>query len=227
MSTTFSKKESTLFENSAICFGVNSLRNAIAEAIRRRMEVLGDLNPSQVAKRSRDKITPAGVRNILKAESGVMVETLVIVAEALGTTAPELLLEALSSKPSPTEDQYRRLLTFYFDHVPPECQLDMLASAQGIYQRRNRDGKIYERAAARTAARTSLATEADQLDSSAQGAETAPNLDPHPLLPGEIVMETPESIVERTNDPNFSLSDAQGTSQQQTDSHDERKRRAS
>lgn len=138
-------------------FGVNSLRRYIAEAISRRMRELGDLNPSQVAKRSHDQITPAGVRNILKAESGVMVETLVIVAEALDTTAPLLLIEALSRNPdSVAAAEQRRLLEFYFDHVPPECQLDMLASAQGIYQRRNRDVPIYQRSAARATARATL-----------------------------------------------------------------------
>jgi hypothetical protein len=95
MSTIFSKKESTLSENSGIYFGVNSLRQAIADVIRRRMRELGDLNPNQVAKRVSGRITPAGVRNILKAESGVMVESLVVVADALETTAPELLIEAM------------------------------------------------------------------------------------------------------------------------------------
>lgn len=127
-----------------------------------------------------------------------MVETLIILAEALDTTAPQLLIEALSPKPeSVAEAENLRLLTFYFRHVPEICQLYIVASARGVYQCQNTDAKIFERAAARSATRATLKTDINELTAADAGRE-AVVLSPHPpdevIVSGRIVMQDADSL---------------------------------
>ena len=95
MSTTICKKETLVSENSGIYFGVNSLQRNLAETIVRRMKALDDINPYEVARRAHEQITAAGIRKIMKGETNITLDSLVIIAEALDTSAVELLAEAL------------------------------------------------------------------------------------------------------------------------------------
>jgi transcriptional regulator with XRE-family HTH domain len=129
MSTKFFKKETPFSKNSGIYFGVNSLRRALAEVIKARMARAGELNPNQLAIRT-DVSAPA-IRKVLSGEHGMMVETLVTIAGALDTTAPELLLEALypgSLAPVRTKIEHHQIIE-NFDSLPRAYQqvvLDLL-----------------------------------------------------------------------------------------------------
>jgi hypothetical protein len=114
MSTTFSKKETSVTKNCGMYFGVNSLQKDIAEVISRRMKALGNLNPNQVEKRSKGEISSAGIRKILKGETGIMVDSLLIIAKALDTSPIELLAEALklseNNQPAVVDAKLSRVL---------------------------------------------------------------------------------------------------------------------
>src|SRR5688572_21734367 len=117
MSTTFFIKETTVAGNSGMYSVVNSLRERLAGALSRRM---GDLNPNDVARKSQPGITSAGIRKILKGESDLKVETLVILAKAVGTTAPEILVEALTEERDDMAEarsavEHSRLIEMYSD----------------------------------------------------------------------------------------------------------------
>lgn len=106
---------------------MNSLRQKLAGVISRRM---GDLNPNDVARKSHAGITAPGLRKILKGESDLKVETLVVIAKALGATAPELLVEALKENPADVGDakstvEHARLIEMYSD-IPRQCQKDVM-----------------------------------------------------------------------------------------------------
>lgn len=129
--------------------GVNSLRTKLASAITRRM---GESNPNDVARRTHPTITSAGIRKILKGESDLKVETLVILAKAVGTTAPELLVEALEENPADLGDakstvEHARLIEMYSD-IPRQCQkdvMDLLAVLQRNHSISARRGRHDER----------------------------------------------------------------------------------
>src|SRR5688500_924693 len=102
MSTRISLKETRVSGNCCIWFGVNSLQQRLAQAINRHM---GDRNPNDLARKVKDEITSAGIRKVLKGESDVRLETLVVLAKALDTTAPLLLLEAMRGEEDEQADE--------------------------------------------------------------------------------------------------------------------------
>lgn len=155
---------------------------------------MGDLNPYDVARRSNNRITPQGVSKIVKGESDLKVETLVILAEALGTTAPELLIKALSpASENATAEENKRLLNYYYDHIPEICQLYMVASARGVYQCQNTDARIFERAAARAATRETLKADYELRAAAATGRPLAPET-VESAVPGRNPDLSPEAL---------------------------------
>jgi hypothetical protein len=186
MSTTISKKETLVSGNCCIWFGVNSLQQRLAQVISRRM---GDQNPNDLARKVRDEITSAGIRKVLKGESDVRLETLVVLAKALDTTAPLLLLEAMSGEdgveatPERVRVELQQMGEDYKD-IPRQCQKDvrdLLAVLRNNHSISGRRERLIE-----------------HRDTASRRREAA--LSPHPtgeeLLPGEIVVHDADSLAE-------------------------------
>lgn len=96
---------------------------------------MGDKNPNDLARKARDEITSAGIRKVLKGESDVRLETLVVLAKALDTTAPLLLLEAMSGEEDEHEDEKAhaeraKVELFHigemYTDIPRQCQKDVM-----------------------------------------------------------------------------------------------------
>ncbi|MFN2413827.1 MAG: hypothetical protein ABR603_01665 [Pyrinomonadaceae bacterium] len=96
---------------------------------------MGERNPNDLARKVKDEITSAGIRKVLKGESDVRLETLVVLAKALDTTAPLLLLEAMSSEEGENEGERvqaeRAKIELYhigelYVDIPRQCQKDVL-----------------------------------------------------------------------------------------------------
>lgn len=132
MSTKISIKETFVSGNCCIWFGVNSLPQRLAQVIHRHM---GDRNPNDLARKVKGEITSAGIRKVLKGESDVRLETLVVLAKALDTTAPLLLLEAMRDEEGEREDEKAQaerakvelfhIGEMYVD-IPRQCRKDVM-----------------------------------------------------------------------------------------------------
>ncbi len=122
---------------------------------------MGEMNPYDVARRANNRITPQGVSKIVKGESDLKVDTLVLLATALNTTAPELLLRALEPHEGATPDakaqvEHKQIIEDY-DDIPPQCQKDVrdllrvLRQNHSVSQRRERQQERKADVAARAA----------------------------------------------------------------------------
>jgi hypothetical protein len=136
MSTPFFNMETCVSENCSIFRSVNSLRKRLAETIGRKMEQAG-YNANEIERRSRSRITAPGVRKVLSGESGVLVETLVTLARAIDTTAPELLAEALSLEMGESAERVARAagearLLAHYNALPPAQRRDAEAVVAGL-----------------------------------------------------------------------------------------------
>lgn len=96
------------------------------------------------------------------------VSTLLALAKGSGRTPEEIFAAYLGRVSQPAEDvandaaKMRGLLVYYFDRVPPVCQLYMVASARGIFMCQDTEKKVFERSAARAATRGMLKADYEQ-----------------------------------------------------------------
>lgn len=150
-----------------LCMNSNSPED-FADIVRR---LRGELSLKDVEKNSGGEISSGYVSQIENRHvlvGSITLRKLLALAKGL-RVSEDLIFAAAQGKLPSTEiskadnvDELRKLLVYYFDHVHRECQLDMVASAQGVYQRRNRDAKVHERATARATTRELLKTDLDE-----------------------------------------------------------------